>query len=339
MKRILITGATGFLGSYIARTLVEDERYQVLALRRSNSRLDLLGNVRDAVTWYEADILDVATLDGIVQNCDMIIHSAAIISFQRKDFGQMHRVNVDGTANLVNLATYHGIEKFVYISSIAALGRHAPGKVITEQDSWADGPFNTRYGLSKHKGELEVWRGQTEGLPTIILNPSLILGAGYWHHGTPGIFDRIAAGTRFFPGGSNGVVDVRDVAKAVKIAIEKNLSAQRLIISGENLTYRDLLHYIAQALGQKGPAFEVSGFLGALAWRADWLKSLMTRRERLLTRESLRSISHNSLYDNTKSRELLGLTYRGIRETITATAHAYKTAVLQKKDFGLLSLD
>ncbi|HNU15740.1 MAG TPA: SDR family NAD(P)-dependent oxidoreductase, partial [Chitinophagaceae bacterium] len=178
---ILVTGGTGFLGSYIIKQLVE-RNYRVRAIRR-NSKLPswISKEVLDKVEWVEGDVLDVVALQDAMEEVDTVIHSAAIVSFIKKDRELMYHTNVEGTANVVNMALEKNVRRLIYISSVAALGRTANGGHVNEEKKWEDSKVNTHYAKSKFKAELHVWRGISEGLDAVILNPSTILGFGDWH--------------------------------------------------------------------------------------------------------------------------------------------------------------
>src|SRR3569832_927903 len=177
---VLVTGGTGFLGSYILQHLI-DNGYPVRAIRRSAKPLPWIpAAILDQVEWVDGDVLDVVALEEAKERVDTIIHSAAIVSFVKKDRREMYKVNVDGTANVVNMALEKNVRRLVYISSVAALGRTAGGGHVNEEKKWEEIKFNTNYAISKYKAELQVWRGISEGLEAVILNPSTILGFGDW---------------------------------------------------------------------------------------------------------------------------------------------------------------
>src|SRR6185295_19859408 len=153
---VLVTGGTGFLGSYIIKELVE-RNYPVRALRRSSSRTPFYipSTIFEKVEWVEGDILDPIALDEAMADVDAVIHSAAIISFHRADKKKMYHVNIQGTANVVNTAIEKNISRLVHISSVAALGRSKTGGHINEEKKWQETNINTHYAISKHKAEME----------------------------------------------------------------------------------------------------------------------------------------------------------------------------------------
>jgi nucleoside-diphosphate-sugar epimerase len=200
---ILITGGTGFLGSYIIKELVE-KGHTVRAIRRS-AKLPfwISKDILDKVEWVDGDILDVVALQDAMEGVSAVIHSAAAVSFNKKDRKQMYQVNVEGTANVVNIALEMNVPRLVHISSVAALGRTVNGLHVNEEKKWEESKTNTHYAISKFKAELHVWRGMSEGLDTVILNPSTILGYGDWKSGSCAIFKQVHDGFKWYTSGIN----------------------------------------------------------------------------------------------------------------------------------------
>ena len=335
-KKVLLTGATGFVGSYIARYLLI-KGYHVFATKRASSRMDLVSDIQDNIIWTDCDLQDTIDLEAIIEQVDSVIHCAAVVSFQPKDADLMYEVNVTGTQDLVNLSLQHKISRFVHISSIAALGRHKNDKTIDEKVEWEDGPYNTQYGISKQMSEREVWRGQAEGMSVCILNPSLILGAGYWDTGTPALFQRVHNGNSFYTTGSTGAVDVRDVARLAVLAMTSDISGERYIVSSENISYRSILNKIAIKLHKKPPHRKLNKILRALLWRADALISTFSSKKRQATKETLAAASRQSRYVSDKSKKQFNYQYLPIDQTITDTAKALVDSKQNNQNSGVLA--
>jgi nucleoside-diphosphate-sugar epimerase len=251
LNKVLVTGGTGFIGAYILKELVE-KGYSVRAIRRSNKlpffiSLDILSKVE----WVNSDVLDVISLNEAMQGVDAVIHSAALVSFDKRERKQMYNTNVDGTANIVNLSLENGIRKLVHISSISALGRTATGEKVNEEKKWAESKLNSHYGISKNKAEMEVWRGMGEGLDAVIINPSTVLGFGNWHDSSCAIFKNSYKGFPWYTKGVNGFVAVEDVAKIAVLLMESNIIEERFIINHENWEFKKLFDAIADGFGQK----------------------------------------------------------------------------------------
>lgn len=337
MKRVLLTGATGFLGSYVARLLIE-KGYEVIAIHRQSSRFELVREVKSKIEWIECDLEELPILEEIIKRVDVVVHCAALISFQPQDNNLMYKINVEATRDLVDLSLANSVERFVYISSIAALGRHKNDEILDEKVEWQDGPLNTNYGISKQLGEREVWRGSAEGLNVIILNPSLIIGTGFWLEGSPALIANAQKGYPFYPKGSTGFVDVRDVAKLCVDAIKSNISAKRIIVSAENITYLKFFSILAKEFEKRRPSIALSQGWIAIAWRLDLLLAKILRRKRMFSKESLDAASRRGCYDNSLSKEIFDFQYRSIASSLNEMAIVYTNSRLLSNNYGLLPL-
>ena len=321
---VLVTGGTGFLGSYIIKLLVE-KGYKVRAIRRGTKTPSWIAKeINDKVEWVEGDILDVISLEDAMEGVDRVIHSAATVSFLKKDRAFMYHTNIEGTANVVNIALEKKISRFVHISSVAALGRTTTGGHVNEEKKWEESKANTHYAISKFKSELQVWRGIGEGLNAIILNPSTILGYGDWHSSSSAIFKNIHDGFKWYPSGVNGFVDVEDVAKATLLLMESDITEQRFVVNGDTWTFKKLQDTIAENFNKKKPARLATPFLLSIAWRVEKLKSLFSGKKPLLTKESARVAQSKTWFENDKLLKALpGFSFTPLEETIKKACKNY----------------
>lgn len=322
---ILVTGGTGFLGSYLIRLLVQ-KGYKVRALRRASSAMDMVQEAAGQVEWAEADVTDIVALEDAFQGVTHVMHCAAISSFHPRDAERLKRINVNGTANIVNLSLDFGIQKLIHVSSIAAFGRSKERPRLDETSKWVQSADNTRYAVSKYLSEQEVWRAYTEGLPVAIINPAVILGSGFWDAGSPRFFSQIDQGLKFWPVGRSGFVDVRDVAQFMLLLLESDIKGQRYILNAENKSFQDLFKLIAIALDAKPPSIKVTPLLAEVAWRVEWLKEKLLGAEPVVTKESARSSVSSFYYDNHKSLTIAGFQYRPLEQTIEETAAQFLEA-------------
>lgn len=322
---LLLTGATGFLGSYLLQELIE-QNYRVRAIRRSPKPLPWIpAPILEKVEWVDGDVLDVVSLQEALHGVDTVIHSAAVVSFQPAERKRMYQVNVDGTANLVNMALESGTRRIIHISSVAALGRTETASWVSEESKWEDNPIQTHYARSKFKAELHVWRGIAEGLEGLILNPSTILGYGDWTSGSCSLFKQIHDGFPWYTDGINGFVDVRDVARATRLALASSMTEQRYLICAENWTFKDLQQAMANGFGVKGPSRKATPFLLALAWRTAALKGWLTGKQELLSKESARVGISQTRFDNKKFLEAFPeFQYRPLQQTIDEACRQYR---------------
>jgi dihydroflavonol-4-reductase len=332
--RILITGATGFVGSYVVRFLLKNGYYNLICLKRTNSRIDLLSDIHDKLEFIDGDVLDIVFLEDLLLNVDAVIHTAAMVSFRKKDKKKMLKTNIEGTSNLVNLCLDHKIKKFIHISSIAALGRSENGKTINEKNEWENSKFNSDYAISKYLSELEVWRGFAEGLNIAIINPSMIMGAGYWNIGTSEFFKQVESVLRFYTSGSNGFVDVRDVARMSVQLLENDVSGERFICSAENVKYKHFFENIANELGKSGPKYAFPTYLTNITGIILDIINILSGGRSNLSLQSLKNANFTSLYDNEKSLKILNFNYIPISETLKETSLLFLKSKKENKDFN-----
>ena len=326
---ILVTGGTGFLGSYLIKELVE-KGYSVRAIRRRNSRVPFYipAEIFDKVEWVEGDILDVISLEDAMEGVEVVIHAAAIVSFWKQERKEMYKVNVEGTANVVNIALEKNIKRLVHISSVAALGRKKDGGSVNEERKWEESKINTHYARSKQKAEMEIWRGAGEGLDIVILNPATILGFGDWNASSCAVFKNVYDDFGWYSMGVNGFVDVEDVARATILVMESNLSDERFIINGDNWSFKKLLDTIAEGFGKKKPHREITPLLLAVARRLENIKSIFTGKKSLLTKESAKVALSKTFFDNQKLLKALpGFTYTSIAESIRNACEKYNDSI------------
>ena len=326
--KVLVTGGTGFIGAYIIKELVE-KGYAVRAIRRSNKLPFFISpDILNKVEWVTSDVLDVISLDEAMKGVEAVIHSAALVSFARKERKQMYITNVDGTANVVNLSLENGIKKLVHISSISALGRTSTGERVNEEKKWVDGKLNSHYGISKNKAEMEVWRGMGEGLDAVIINPSTVLGFGNWHESSCAIFKNSYKGFPWYTNGVNGFVAVEDVARTAVLLMESNITEERFIINHENWEFKKLFDAIADGFGQRHPKWQATPFLSGIAWRMEKMKSTLKNTKPLLTKETARIALSRTYWQNDKILKALpGFSFMPLEPCILKTCKNYADAV------------
>jgi dihydroflavonol-4-reductase len=321
---ILVTGATGFVGAYVTRDLI-NAGYTVKAIRRSNKLPSFISNnIFDQVEWINGDILDIISLEEAMTNTDAVIHCAAKVSFRQKDRDELFKTNIEGTANIINIAIEKKIQRLIHVSSIAAIGRIPGGGMASEQTKWVENKLQTAYSLSKYKAELEVWRGIGEGLHAVIVNPSLILGYGDWNASSSSIFKNIYNGFPWYTNGTNGFVDVEDVSKAILQLLPAEIHAERFILNGDNWNYRKLFNTIADAFGKKRPWREAKPWMGAIAWRVAKLREVLTGHHTMLSKETAKVATATTMFDNNKILKALpNFWFTPLEETIEKACKLY----------------
>jgi len=319
---VLVTGGTGFAGSQLLRLLVQ-EGWRVRALRRASSSMRLVQDVEHQVEWAVADVTDIVALEDAFEGITHVCHGAAMVSFHPRDARQMMQINVEGTANVVNLALDFGVKKLIHISSIAAIGRTKNSVQVHEKDLWVPGRQHGNYAISKFLGEQEAWRGHFEGVPTAIVNPAVILGDGPWDTGSGRFFKHLYKGMPFCPIGRTGFVDVRDVARFMVLLLESDIAGERFILNAQNMSYNDFFRATAAALGVRPPSLQAGAWLTGFAWRVEWLKEKLLGLPPMVTQEGARASLSQVSFSNAKSLTLPGFAYHPLEQTIKETAEAF----------------
>ncbi len=313
---ILVTGGAGLVGN----TLIEQLLAQGKTVKAIYNKSPLKFANSSTFISVPCDILDVYALEDAMQDVTEVYHCAAIVSFAPKDEKKLYKINVEGTANVVNACLFAKIRKLVYVSSVAALGRIRAGEMINETMQWTPETSNSKYGHSKYLAEMEVWRGVAEGLNAVVVNPVIILGAGNWTEGSSKLFKSVHDGFPYYSLGSSGFVDVKDVALAMIQLMKSNITAERFILSAENATYQSVFNMMANAFGKKMPAKKITPFLAAIAWRIEAIKSKFTGSSPLVTKETAATSLAEVTFDNSKLLKFLpDFAYRNLEKTISET--------------------
>ena len=320
---LLLTGATGFIGYYLAHALAAAGR-PFVALVRSTSDTTVLRELSEWCTLVEGDLTDPESLLDALAGIDTVVHAAACVSYQSADEDRMLKVNAEGTANLVNMMLELGTPRLVYLSSVAALNRIDGGQTVQLSDRWPLEEPNTPYARSKFAAEREVWRGQAEGLSVGVVYPAVVLGAGNWQGtNTPALWRRAAGGSLLYPEGSAGFVDVRDVVAAVLATVDRGVDRDRFLLSSANLTWRDLLTQVAESIDTKPPTYAMPAWQSALLWPVESLRARLTDATPLITQATHRSLQANFRYDGSHYVTETGRQYVPIEETIREVGKAF----------------
>ena len=319
---ILITGASGFLGSELVHQLTAQNN-KVRALKRSNSKIpDLLKN-NPLIEWFVADINEPEDLSAAFENVTQVYHCAAFISFDPKDKGKLLKINIEGTSNVANLCLQYNA-RLVHVSSIAALGDAKKGTQITEKDFWEYSPNVHSYAISKYEGEMEVWRSIAEGLNAVIVNPAVIIGKNAGFTGSGAIFKLVKDGLKFYTNGATGIVDVEDVAKAMILLMNSEINEERFTLSADNLHYKAFFTQIANGFGIQAPTIEAKPWMLGIAWRAAKLVSIVTGKAPALTKDAAKSSFNLSYYSNEKIKKAIKIDFKPLEKSILEVCQALK---------------
>jgi dihydroflavonol-4-reductase len=313
---ILVTGGAGLVGNELIKQLLAQGKtvkaiYNKSPLAFANS---------PTFISVPCDILDVYALEDAMEDVTEVYHCAAIVSFAPKDENKLYKINVEGTANVVNVCLNAAVRKLVHVSSVAALGRIRVGEMINETMQWTPETSNSKYGHSKYLAEIEVWRGVAEGLNAVVVNPVIILGAGNWNEGSSKLFKSVYEGFSWFTTGTSGFVGVLDVANAMIQLMQSDITAEKFILCAENATYQSVLNMIAKGFNKKVPHKKVTPFLASITWRLEAIKSKFTGSSPLITKETAATSLAEVRFDNSKLLKFLPeFRYISLEETIITT--------------------
>lgn len=322
---VLVTGGTGLVGAHILLHLIENGE-DVRSIYRNLESIQKTRNLFslykkealfEKIDWIQADIIDVPSLEIAFENVEYVYHCAAMISFDPKDEDLLRKTNIEGTANIVNFCIAKNVKKLCFLSSISALGDLKENEtIITEEAEWNPEKPHSDYAISKYGAEMEIWRGQQEGLETLIVNPGVILGPGFWEQGSGLLFKKVANGLSFYTKGTTGFVAVTDVVRMTAELMKKGYSNDRFTLVAENITFQDLLNTIADSLQVKRPSRHASPFLVTLAYKIDWLLSNVLGQKRKLDRATAKASYRKSQYSNEKIKSTLQTEFLDIHQYI-----------------------
>lgn len=331
---ILVTGGTGFVGSHLLYLLTL-ENDAVKAIYRKKSTLnavkkifsyysDNFESLFNKIEWIEADLMDVCSLENAFKNVTHVYHAAALVSFNPKDYKLMRKINIEGTSNIVNLCVTGGVKKLCFVSSIATIDKSLNTKIIDENCEWNTENNNYSYAITKYGAEMEVWRATQESVDVVIVNPGIILGAGFWKSGSREMFSNIYNGFKFYADGVTGFVAVKDVVSAMIQLMKSDIKNERYILVSENRSFKDVFFQIADTFGVKKPSIKITKLISSIAWRVDKIITVLTNKSPIITKQSAKSIHSNYYYSSKKITEALNFRFQPISETIKDVCSLYK---------------
>jgi nucleoside-diphosphate-sugar epimerase len=331
---ILVTGATGLVGSHLLVQLLQ-ENEEVKALFRSEKQIEKVKNVFafhhqpalfDKINWVKGDITDIPSLEIAFENVTHVYHCAALISFDPSDEDELRKINIEGTANVVNCCIDFGIKKLCHVSSIAALGTPKEHETtITEETEWNPEELHSDYAITKYGAEMEVWRGHQEDLEVVIVNPGVIFGYGFPKKGSDIIIQSVKKGLSFYTKGNIGIISVADVTNCMIQLMKSSINGERYTLVGENISTKALLDFIAEELKVKTPSIEATKLMTSIAWRMDWLISKLLNRKRRLTQSIAHSSHSETSFETSKIESELNIIFQK-KET-------YLKTILQEHKF------
>lgn len=330
---IFVTGGTGLAGSHLLYKLAA-KGHHVRALKRASGAVSVTEKVFSfycddhkeifsRIEWVEGDVRDIYSLLEAIEGAHTVYHCAAMVSFIPADADEMMKINIEGTANVVNACLEKKVKRFCHVSSVAALGDVPQDIQVNETFFWKGSAKDNHYAISKYGAEREAWRGAEEGLETVIVNPTVIIGPGNWDSSSCTIFREAGKGIPFYPGGSAGYVDARDVAEAMIRLAESEIKNERFIINAENISYRSFANMVHEALGKKKPFIPTGKFSLDFARRVEKIRSYITGNPPVLTKTIAAALNRRASYSSEKIRKAVQLDFIPIQQSIRQTAELF----------------
>jgi dihydroflavonol-4-reductase len=324
---VLVTGATGFVGAWLVRRLTEQGE-TVHVLHRKSSNLEDLDGLN-----FVSKIGDVTDADSVSKACldvDTVFHLAGVVGYSKTARPLMDQVNVGGTRNVVEAIKTGRKPKLIYMSSVVAVGASFDGKPLNEESPFNLSRLNLGYFETKKAAEDLVREASRKGqIEAVCLNPSTIYGAADAKKGSRKTQLKVAQGRfPFYTSGGVSIVSVHDVIQAVLAAREKGRNGERYILSGENLTIKDVFTRIALLAGAKPPGIYLPNLaVKAIGKIGDMLEN-MGRKGPLNSENAWTALLYH-WFDNSKARAELNFNPRPAQD-------ALKESVDWMKEQGLL---
>lgn len=272
MKKVLVTGATGFIGTHLVKALVKSN-YSVFILHRASSNLEAFLNFGSKINYILGDVSDKKSVEQAVESCDYVFHLAGLISSSRKDKSLMEKINVQGTRNIISACVKFSVQRLIYISSVVTVGASVEPAVLNEESVYEDDLNKLSYFDTKKRAEdLVCFAIKNQNLPAIILNPSTVYGEADVKKPSRKLQKLAAQGhLPFYTQGGVSVVGIKAVVEAMLNSINMGRVGERYILSGENISIKELLKCISSLAGSKPPfvkvpqiIFYILGVLGDL---------------------------------------------------------------------------
>lgn len=327
-KQVLITGASGLVGIHTVIALVKSNAIVHAFIRNETSKLRAQKTAKtidnsislDTVIWHFGDISDYEDVFAATEGIDYIFHCAGFVSFNNKDKEILYKTNSIGTKNIVDAAIERKVLKLCHVSSVAAVGKTLQSKFVDESSEFAFTKKKPAYHISKYYGEMEVWRGINEGLSAVIVNPSVIIGAGDWNTSSSALFGTIVKGMKYYTPGITGYVSVHDVVDCMLLLMQSSISGERFILSAENIDYKTIFTSIANSIGVKPPKKEIKKWQVKLV---AFISSIVFKNPKI-TKNTVKSAFSKTYYSSKKIQEMLPFTFRKISDEIVAVGAIYK---------------
>ena len=318
MKRALITGSSGHVGSNLIRKLHE-QNYTIRCIDFDGDHRAYEGY---DVEIMKGDITDKDSLYPIFEDVDVVFHTAALINLDRRFRKAIEMVNIDGTRNVCDVALKQGVKKLIHFSSVDAFYRFPIDEPLLEDRKLIEDEKGMPYDYSKAEGQRIVYDYCEKDLDASVIHPTSIVGPNDFKPGLPmQAFVDMANGKRkLMPNWGYNFIDVRDLCDAAISAVENGKTGQNYIIGGEYHMYLYIGELIGKQLDKKVVYGALPEFVTYLPLPFEYIRALFTNKPRVLTLDAIHTAqTGNKVVPSTLAREELGHNPRPIEETIFDT--------------------
>lgn len=320
---VLVTGATGFIGSHILRHLVA-QGVETSAFVRRHSDTGIIADLLPKIHLRYGDVTDKPSVCEAMRGITHVYHCAGKVSISSKRSETVYRVNVDGTKHVAQAALSHGVQRFVYTSSVSAIGITGTTAPATETTAWNLAHFNVPYYHAKHLAESEVLSAVAEGLDAVIVNPSYIFGEGDVHFNAGGLVrDLYRRRIPAYPLGGVCVANVDHVAAAHLAAMQYGRTGERYILGGSNLSYKTLFDLICRITGAPKVFLPITKLIERVILKVSQWKALGITS--LANPEILATTQAHLYYDSSKAKRELDLQPTLVEDTLRRTFEWYRS--------------
>ncbi len=329
-KTVLVTGASGFIGSHLTEQLLEKGHEVRTIVRRPETLGRYSFSKHPNFRAFTGDLLDPATFQAACEGVEQVYHLAGIISTKNGERRKLFDMNVKGTVNLFGTLKRTKPGKIVYLASIFALAQGEKTRPATEESFYNLEGVRVDYFDSKRAAQLEVEKFEMDGLPVTYVYPGFCYGPGdIYVSSSVFILSFLRGELPVLMEGGQNVLDVRDCAKGLILGMEKGRVGQKYLIGDHNITFKELADTLARVTGKKAPGVVLPRFvtvgLGTVAER------LMPKFP--LNRQSAEAASHYWYYDTGKARSELGYTGRPLEETLRDAVSWFKANGYDRRGF------
>jgi nucleoside-diphosphate-sugar epimerase len=329
---VLVTGGTGMLGAHVLFECVKKK--PAAAIYRRLESIKKVENLFkklapdnpeyfESIIWKQAELNDINALNEAFKGIDFVYHCAAKVSLAEFHIKKLIKTNIEGTANVVNIAIKHKVKKLAYVSSIAAIGAETQINLVNEDHSWSNSNNHSAYAHSKYGAELEVWRASQEGLPVVIINPGVILGSFFWERSSGMIIKRVAKGLTFYPTGNVSVVGIEDVVTVLINLMESDIKNERFILVSDNLSQKELVQKIANKLNRKPPKIPLKKWMLILLYITEKVFNLIFLKKNFLSIPLIESLCSLQYYDGSKINSYMNFSYCDFDKTLKKISANY----------------